>query len=159
MLLIGMLPLLVLAVITYIAGHKIERNTTASYHTVATHLSDLVERNLFERYGDVQAFGLNEAVQDRTAWYQVGSEQNKIAAAANHYASLYGIYQVCLIVDTEGKVIAVGSGRVLDDGKRVPLEVKVGDRVLLGKYVGTEVKIDDKENVIVREDEVLGIIQ
>jgi len=59
----------------------------------------------------------------------------------------------------ECKVIAVGSGRVLDDGKRVPLEVKVGDRVLLGKYVGTEVKIDDQEHVIVREDEVLGIIQ
>ena len=59
----------------------------------------------------------------------------------------------------EGKVIAVGSGRVLDDGKKVPLEVKVGDRVLLGKYVGTEVKIDDNEHVIVREDEVLGIIQ
>ena len=59
----------------------------------------------------------------------------------------------------ECKVIAVGSGRVLDDGKRVPLEVRVGDRILFGKYVGTEVKIDDKEHVIVREDEVLGIIQ
>ena len=59
----------------------------------------------------------------------------------------------------EGKVIAVGSGRVLDDGKTVPLEVKVGDRVLLGKYVGTDIKIDDKKHVIVREDEVLGIIQ
>ena len=59
----------------------------------------------------------------------------------------------------EGKVIAVGSGRVLDDGKKIPLEVKVGDRVLLGRYAGTEVKIDDKEHVIVREDEVLGIIQ
>ena len=59
----------------------------------------------------------------------------------------------------EGKVIAVGSGRVLDDGKRVPLEVKVGDRILLGKYVGTEIKIDDKEHVILREDEVLGIIK
>ena len=59
----------------------------------------------------------------------------------------------------EGKVIAVGSGRVLEDGKKVPLEVKVGDRILLGKYAGTEVKIDDKEHVIVREDEVLGIIQ
>jgi len=59
----------------------------------------------------------------------------------------------------EGKVIAVGSGRVLDDGKKVPLEVKVGDRVLFGKYAGTEVKIDNKEHVIVREDEVLGIIQ
>jgi chaperonin GroES len=59
----------------------------------------------------------------------------------------------------EGKVIAVGSGRVLDDGKKVPLEVKVGDRVLLGRHAGTEVKIDDKEHVIVSEDEVLGIIQ
>ena len=59
----------------------------------------------------------------------------------------------------EGKVIAVGSGRVQDDGKKVPLAVKVGDRVLFGKYAGTEIKIDDKEHVIVREDEVLGIIQ
>jgi chaperonin GroES len=59
----------------------------------------------------------------------------------------------------EGKVIAVGSGRVVDNGKKVPLEVKVGDRVLFGRYAGTEVKIDDKEHVIVREDEVLGIIQ
>ena len=59
----------------------------------------------------------------------------------------------------EGKVIAVGSGRVLDNGKKVPLAVKVGDRVLFGRYAGTEVKIDDKEHVIVREDEVLGIIQ
>ena len=59
----------------------------------------------------------------------------------------------------EGKVIAAGSGRILDGGKKVPLEVKVGDRVLLGRHAGTEVKIDDKEHVIVREDEVLGIIQ
>jgi len=59
----------------------------------------------------------------------------------------------------EGKVIAVGSGRVLDDGSKVPLAVKVGDRVLFGRHAGTEVKIDDKEHVIVREDEVLGIIQ
>jgi len=59
----------------------------------------------------------------------------------------------------EGKVIAVGSGRVEKDGKQVPLTVKVGDRVLFGKYAGTEIKIDDKEHVILREDEVLGIIE
>jgi len=59
----------------------------------------------------------------------------------------------------EGKVIAVGSGKVDNEGKRTPLEVKVGDRVLFGKYAGTEIKIDDKEHVILREDEVLGIIQ
>ena len=58
----------------------------------------------------------------------------------------------------EGKVVAVGSGKLDDNGKRLPLEVKVGDRVLFGKYAGTEIKIDDKEHVIIREDEVLGII-
>ena len=59
----------------------------------------------------------------------------------------------------EGKVIAIGSGRLEKDGSRGKLEVKVGDRVLFGKYSGTEIKIDDKEHVILREDEVLGIIQ
>jgi len=59
----------------------------------------------------------------------------------------------------EGKVIAVGTGKVEKDGKRIPLEVKVGDRVLFGKYAGTEIKIDDKEHVILREEEVLGIIE
>ena len=59
----------------------------------------------------------------------------------------------------EGKIIAVGSGRVEKDGKRIPLEVKVGDRVLVGKYSGTEIKIDDVEHVILREDEILGIIK
>ncbi len=57
----------------------------------------------------------------------------------------------------EGKVVAVGSGR-LEEGKRIPLEVKVGDRVLVGKYAGTEIKLDDVEHVIMREDEILGVI-
>ncbi len=59
----------------------------------------------------------------------------------------------------EGKVIAVGAGKVDKDGKRVPLEVKVGDRIIFGKYSGTEIKIDDEEHVILREDEILGIIE
>jgi len=59
----------------------------------------------------------------------------------------------------EGKIIAVGSGRHEKDGKTTPLEVKVGDRILFGKYAGTEIKIDDKEHVILKEDEILGIIQ
>lgn len=58
----------------------------------------------------------------------------------------------------EGEVMAVGNGRVLDNGQRLPLEVKVGDRILFGKYSGTEIKIDDEEFLILREDEVLGII-
>jgi chaperonin GroES len=55
--------------------------------------------------------------------------------------------------------MAVGNGRVLEDGKTVPLDVKVGDRVLIGKYSGTEVKLDDVEYIILREDEVLGVIK
>ena len=59
----------------------------------------------------------------------------------------------------EGKVIAVGAGAVNKEGKRTPLEVKAGDRILFGKYAGTEIKIEDVEHVILREDEVLGIIE
>lgn len=58
----------------------------------------------------------------------------------------------------EGKVVAVGNGKLGDDGKRVALEVKKGDRILFGKYAGTEVKIDGEEYLIMREDDVLGVI-
>jgi chaperonin GroES len=57
------------------------------------------------------------------------------------------------------KVVAVGSGRVLDDGKKVPLEVKKGNKILVGKYAGSEINLEDTEYVILREDEVLGIIE
>ena len=59
----------------------------------------------------------------------------------------------------EGKVIAVGSGKVDDDGKRIALEVKKGDRILFGKYSGSEIKISGEEYLILREDDVLGIIE
>src|SRR3990172_2875664 len=59
----------------------------------------------------------------------------------------------------EGKVIAVGSGKRDKEGKRTALEVKVGDRVLFGKYAGTETKIGNDDRVILREDEVLGVIE
>ena len=58
----------------------------------------------------------------------------------------------------EGVVEAVGIGKLGEDGKRIPLEVKKGDRILFGKYSGTEVKIEDEECLIMREDDVLGII-
>ena len=57
------------------------------------------------------------------------------------------------------EVIAVGSGRTLKDGKKVPLEVKVGDKVLVGKYSGSEVKLDGDELLILKEDEVLGVVE
>ncbi len=59
----------------------------------------------------------------------------------------------------EGKVIAVGKGKVSEDGKVMPLDVKKGDRILFGKYAGTEVKIKGEEHLIMREDDVLGVIE
>jgi chaperonin GroES len=59
----------------------------------------------------------------------------------------------------EGKVIAVGNGKVGDDGNRIPLDVKAGDKILFGKYSGSEVKVEDEEYLILREEDVLGIIE
>ena len=59
----------------------------------------------------------------------------------------------------EGKVIAVGNGKVLEDGKVRPLDVKAGDRILFSKYAGTEIKIEGEEHLIMREDDILGVIE
>ena len=59
----------------------------------------------------------------------------------------------------EGEVVAVGEGKVLDSGTKVEMSLKPGDRILFGKYAGSEVKIDDVEYLIMREDEVLGILE
>jgi chaperonin GroES len=59
----------------------------------------------------------------------------------------------------EGKVIAAGNGKVLEDGKVRPLDVKAGDRILFSKYAGTEIKIDGEEHLIMREEDILGVIE
>ena len=59
----------------------------------------------------------------------------------------------------EGEVVAAGQGKRLEDGKVVPLDVKVGDRILFGKYSGSDIKLDGEEYMIMREDEVLGVIE
>jgi chaperonin GroES len=59
----------------------------------------------------------------------------------------------------QGEVIAVGNGKVLEDGKVLPLEVKKGDRVLFGKYSGTEIKIDGTEYLMLKEDDILGVVE
>ena len=59
----------------------------------------------------------------------------------------------------QGTVIAAGNGKVKDDGKRIPLDVKAGDRILFGKYSGQEIKLDGEEYLIVKEDEVLAVIE
>ena len=59
----------------------------------------------------------------------------------------------------QGKVIAVGKGKKTEDGKILPLDVKVGDKILFGKYAGTEIKIEGKEYLMMREDDVLGVVE
>ncbi len=58
----------------------------------------------------------------------------------------------------EGKIVAVGSGKLLDNGKTLPLEVKKGDRILFGKYAGTEIQIEGEEHLIMREDDIIAIV-
>ncbi len=59
----------------------------------------------------------------------------------------------------EGKVIAVGKGKMTEDGKLIPLDVKVGDKILFGKYSGTEIKVEGEEHLIMREEDILGVIE
>lgn len=59
----------------------------------------------------------------------------------------------------QGKVVAVGKGKITEDGKVLPLDVKVGDKVLFGKYAGTEIKLEGKEYMMMREDDILGIVE
>ena len=59
----------------------------------------------------------------------------------------------------EGKVVAAGPGKVGEDGKRIPMEVKKGDRVLFSKYAGSEIKVDGVEHIFMREDDILGILE
>lgn len=59
----------------------------------------------------------------------------------------------------KGEVIAVGTGKILDNGEKRPVDLKVGDKVLFGKYSGTEVKVNDEELVVMREDDIMGVIE
>ena len=59
----------------------------------------------------------------------------------------------------KGEVIAVGSGKILDNGEKRPVDLKVGDKVLFGKYSGTEVKVNDEELLVMREDDIMGVIE
>ncbi len=59
----------------------------------------------------------------------------------------------------EGEVVAVGNGKILENGQKVPMDVKVGDRVIFGKYAGNEIKIDGEEYLIMREEDILGILE
>lgn len=114
----GLVPAAIIGVLAIRTATQMSEDIGAGYKSTATNVADKIDRNLFERYGDVQAFGVNEAVNDKSSWYQVGSEKNKIAAAANNYATLYGFYVLSYVVDLEGKLVAVNdkdpAGKAID---------------------------------------------
>lgn len=118
-LLFGILPVAIIVPLGLdsVAGSARERAADRLRET-AGHLADKIDRNLFERHGDVQAFGLNDAVLDRTAWYRPGSGANGIARRINAYVDAYDIYPLAMVVDTAGRVVAVNDadagGRPID---------------------------------------------
>ncbi|MEM9160865.1 MAG: methyl-accepting chemotaxis protein [Verrucomicrobiota bacterium] len=107
--LIAFLPVAILAIRFEFVNADTKKLTVDNFHLFAEDLIDIVERNLFERYGDVQAFASNEVALDRENWYHRSPEKNGIIRAADKYVDLYDIYTSIIVVDLEGKPIATNS--------------------------------------------------
>ena len=105
---VGLTPLIISAFLFWSATHKISNESAKHFEELATNLIETIERNLFERYGDVQAFGLNTIIQDTEHWYKKGDD-NPIVQVMNAYVDTYDIYYLTVLVDLEGKVIAVNN--------------------------------------------------
>jgi methyl-accepting chemotaxis protein len=105
---LAIIPLSVLMLVTWRAANRLGESNGQQYGAIASDIADKIDRNLFERYGDVQAFGLNSVVRDRDNWGKVG-EENGIARAMNRYVELYGVYNLTMLLDTDGNVVAVNS--------------------------------------------------
>jgi methyl-accepting chemotaxis protein len=103
----GLIPAVVIGFLAIKTARQMAAGVGENCELIAATIADKIDRNLFERYGDIQAFGVNDAVHERSSWYQPGSEKNRIANAANQYARLYGFYLLSYFVDVEGKVVAV----------------------------------------------------
>lgn len=114
----GVLPLVGVMPIVWGKLQDMQKGRLESMKSTAGTLSNLIDRNLFERYGDVQAFGVNAATRDTRNWYRPGSE-NPLIIAMNSYMANYGLYKLMVLVDMEGNVAAVNS----TDSKGKTLEV------------------------------------
>jgi hypothetical protein len=106
---VGFISLVCFGFLILTRSDDLERLTGQQYQNMAENLMDLVERNLFERYGDVQAFASNPVVLDRAHWHLSEESENPIIQAANRYVELYGVYALALVVDREGRLIAVNT--------------------------------------------------
>ena len=105
-LLVGLVPLAAVMILAQVSFKDIRELNASSLQNMAENVADKIDRNLFERYGDVQAFGLNQVLRDTSQWYQQDSD---IVAAMNNYVDTYDIYYLTVLVDLTGKVIAVNS--------------------------------------------------
>ena len=115
--LFGFVPMVVIGLIAYNASLTIENSSGTRFHAMAEGVADKIDRNLFERYGDVQAFGLNSVLDQKAAWYRAEAEGNPIRQVINQYVDTYDLYSLSLLVDLEGRVIAVNSKDA--DGKPI----------------------------------------
>ncbi len=115
--LFGFIPMAGIGTIAFNASRQLESSVGTRFQTVALNVADKIDRNLFERYGDVQAFGLNRVVQNRRSWYRSSEEANEIVQVMNRYVDTYDIYYLTMMVDLDGKVIAVNSRDA--DGKAI----------------------------------------
>jgi methyl-accepting chemotaxis protein len=106
-LIFGVVPTVSLGWIAYKETYKLEEIVPSDLERVALDVADMVDRNLFERYGDVQAFAINYVVHLREDWYVSGSDKNRIATAMNQYVDTYDIYYLTILVDLQGRVVAV----------------------------------------------------
>jgi methyl-accepting chemotaxis protein len=107
--LIGTIPLVVVGSIAYHSTVNVDAASLNQLEQIARTISDKIDRNLFERYGDVQAFGLNAAVDHHEDWYRGTEEENRIVRVVNAYVDTYDIYSLSMLVDPQGKMIAVNS--------------------------------------------------
>ncbi|MFO1449251.1 MAG: methyl-accepting chemotaxis protein [Opitutaceae bacterium] len=103
---VGLAPLIVMAVFALRTVGNLEAGVRTSLAKSSINVLEQIDRNLFERYGDVQAFASNPEILNKSHWYVQGSEKSRIVQAMNRYVQLYGIYPLMFAVDLEGKVIA-----------------------------------------------------
>lgn len=116
-LLFALVPIAVLSFFGYRIIDNAEQEKLLSYQSQAVNIADKIDRNIFERYGDVQAFAVNHVVEDRSLWYKPGITDSPLVHAMNEYVIKYGVYSLTILVDLNGRVIAVNN--MNSDGKTI----------------------------------------
>ena len=116
----SIIPMSIVAYMGFDASHEIEGTTGKRFQITAENIADTIDRNLFERYGDVQAFAKNRILNERYNWYTPGEKGNEIVGTMNEYVANKGIYSLMIFVDPQGDVIAVND----KDSKGNPIETK-----------------------------------